>query len=250
MAYQLNLFWLAVMFFTRLPVPKSVGYSDEMLNEASRYFPWVGWLVGGIATAVYLITSQLLPHPLPILLATVATILATGAFHEDGLADACDGFGGGWSKEQVLAIMKDSRLGTYGAVGIGLVLATKVVALSHLPSGWMPIALWVGHSGSRFVASALIYTHVYVREDALSKAKPLAQKMTGWELGVAAVGGLWPLWWLGWLGLWLWPVLALSWWGHGRYFKKRLGGYTGDCLGATQQVSEVVLYLFLVALVV
>ncbi len=134
-----------------------------------------------------------------------ATLLATGAFHEDGLADSIDGFGGGWTKEQVLTIMKDSRIGSYGAIGIGLALLAKFEALVGLPAvpqgdflrGVSPApsflaALIAGHAASRFASTTLIYALDYARDDDSSKSKPLATRMGRGELAVAGFFGLAP----------------------------------------------------------
>ena len=123
LAAEIRLFFTALMFFTRLPCPAWVGYSESYLNHSARYFPLVGVIVGGIGGLTFWLAQLIWPPSIAVLLSMLATIAVTGAFHEDGLADSCDGFGGGWGKEQVLAIMKDSRLGTFGAIGLGLILA-------------------------------------------------------------------------------------------------------------------------------
>ncbi len=258
--YQVRLFFTAVMFYTRLPCPKWVGHEPEMLNRATVYFPLIGWLVGGFAAAVYWGAAQLWPPLVAVLLSTGAGVLLTGAFHEDGLADTCDGFGGGWTRARILDIMKDSRVGTYGVVGLGLVLAVKVTALAlagaagRAPGALaVPVLLLAAHPLSRFTAVTFVRTLPYAREDlADGKAKPVAQSMPNGRLAVAALLGLLPLLvvaaWQRQLAL-LWvllPLLIL----HlvlGRWFKKWLGGYTGDCLGATQQLAEALIYLSLTA---
>ena len=243
-ADQLNLFFIALTFFTRLPAPKRVNYADDTLNHSVRYFSLVGVVVGSIGAAVFWLGNFLWPAPVAILLSMIATILTTGAFHEDGFADSCDGFGGGWEKMQALNIMKDSRIGTYGAVGIGLMLALKFFALNAIAPQILPWLLIAGHSLSRFASTTLIYTYQYVREDALSKAKPLARKMSTGELLAAALFGLLPLLLLAWCYWFLLIPVIIAIWLLGRYFVRRIGGYTGDCLGAAQQVTEVVFYLF------
>ena len=123
---------LALQFFTRVPVTGRladwVGYSPEMLRRSAAHFPGVGWLVGGLAALVYAGLAMLLPDGgyTPLLLAvlsTVFTVRLTGAFHEDGLADVADGLGGSYDKERALDIMKDSRIGAYGAIGLVLLVA-------------------------------------------------------------------------------------------------------------------------------
>jgi len=244
-------FFAALRFFTRLPAPRWVGHSAEQLNHAARYFPLVGVIVGAIGAAVTLGALRLWPAPLAVLLGMAATLLATGAFHEDGLADSIDGFGGGWTKEQVLAIMKDSRIGSYGAIGIGLALLAKFEVLSVLAVSPAPTFLFVliaGHSVSRFAATTLIFTLDYARDDASSKSKPLATRMGKGELALAALFGLTPCLLLPALSvavaLALTAVVTLL---AARHFVKRIGGYTGDCLGATQQLAELAFYLGMAA---
>lgn len=142
MRCQLELFLTAVMFYTRIPCPAWVGHSEELLNEATIYFSVIGWLVGGVAGAVYWGAARLLGADVGLLISLVASVLLTSAFHEDSFADMCDGFGGGRTREKILAIMKDSRLGTYGAVG--LLLALKLGAYAGCrrpncrPCSWWP----------------------------------------------------------------------------------------------------------------
>ena len=245
---ELEYFFGAVRFFTRLPVPAWVGHTSEALNRSARYFPAVGLLIGGIGGLVYLAAALLWPQPVAVLLSMAATIYATGAFHEDGLSDMADGLGGGWEKLRILEIMKDSRVGSYGVVAMGLALLGKFTLLSALDAALIPYALLAGHALSRFCATVLLATMDYVREDLLAKAKPLATRLSPGAMLVALLFVI--------AGLVLLPPakalvgcalagLATSW--LATKFKRWLGGYTGDCLGATQQVSEIAFYLGLLA---
>jgi adenosylcobinamide-GDP ribazoletransferase len=250
--HQCRLFFVALQFFTRLPVPRWVGFEADWLHHASRYFPLVGVVVAAITGAVYALATWLWPAPVAALLATAAGIYATGAFHEDGFADMCDGFGGGHTRERVLDIMKDSRIGAYGAIGIGCLLALKVALLSLLPPGAAIAALFLAHPVSRLAATALIWRLDYARAE--GKAKPMAQEMTGAEFAIGAFCAALPAALLGMIGYLSWSTiagavlaaaLAALW--LGRKFVQRLGGYTGDCLGAVQQVAEVAMYLCVLA---
>ncbi|MDD5250030.1 MAG: adenosylcobinamide-GDP ribazoletransferase [Rhodocyclaceae bacterium] len=244
MRNELAYFFAALRFFTRLPVPAWVGHSPEQLNHAARYFPLVGVLVGAIGAGVTLASSLALPASLAVILGMAATLLATGAFHEDGFADTCDGCGGGWDKAQVLTIMKDSRIGSYGAIGVALLLLAKWNALMEMDRDVLVAALVAGHAASRFASTTLIFALDYVREDATAKSKPLATRMSGVALAVAALFGLAPalLLPLPEIGYAL-AAVALVTLAAARYFRRRIGGYTGDCLGATQQVAELAFYL-------
>ena len=245
---QLRLFFIAVQFFTRLPIPRWVGFEQEWLHHASRYFPLVGLVVGAIAAGVYAAAALVLPAPVAAVLSTAATIYATGAFHEDGFADTCDGLGGGMTRERVLEIMKDSRVGAYGAIGVVCMLGAKCSTLAMLPPSSAIGALLLAHPLSRLAATSLIWRMEYVRAE--GKAKPLAERMTTAEFTIAAATvAITAAILLMTDALDLRALLAAlvasfaaAWW-LARKFARRIGGYTGDCLGAVQQLAEVAIYL-------
>lgn len=252
LVHQLRLFFIALQFFTRLPIPRWVGFEAQWLQHASRYFPLVGIVVAALAALVYCAASALWSAPVAVLLSTAAGIYLTGAFHEDGFADMCDGFGGGMTRERVMEIMKDSRIGTYGAVGAGLLIALKCALLSSMDSAAAIAALFIAHPLSRFAATALIWKLEYARDE--GKAKPMAQQMTTGEFITAGTCALAPLLAIGAVGASAWAALgaavlataAAAVWLASK-FVRRIGGYTGDCLGAVQQVAEVAIYLCLAA---
>ena len=244
-----ELFLIALAFLTRIPIPATTPHSQENLNAAARYFPTIGLLVGAITAAVYVSAAALWPPSVAIALSMATSVLLTGAFHEDGFADSCDGFGGGWTPDRVLAIMKDSRLGTYGAIGLGLLLALKFFALQALAQpSTIVIALLIGHCWSRLLAISYMLDLKYVRDNDSSKIKPIATQLSRNDFFLAAAVAV-PL------LLFISPLqvlaialtLALWRWWFGRYVVRRIGGYTGDCLGAAQQVAEVLIYLVLAA---
>lgn len=238
---ELEYFLGAIRFFTRLPVPAWVGHSSEALERSSRYFPAVGLIVGGMAALVFFLSLFFWPKTLAVLASMAITLYLTGAFHEDGWSDMVDGFGGGWEKTQILAIMKDSRIGSFGAVALVILLLAKFCALVEIDLLLIPPSLIAGHAFSRLCATILLRALDYVRDE--GKAKPLATGISRASLAFAAVTALLPL-------LLLPPgqalvavafaLLATLW--LARLFKRRIGGYTGDCLGATQQLSEVAFY--------
>jgi adenosylcobinamide-GDP ribazoletransferase len=249
---QVRLFFIAMQFFTRLPIPAWVGFEESWLQHASRYFPLVGCVVAAIAAGVYSAAALLLPAPVAAVLSTAASIYLTGAFHEDGFADTCDGLGGGMTPARTLEIMKDSRIGAYGAIGIVCMLATKLSALSMLPPAQAVAALFLAHPLSRLAAASLIWQLEYVRGD--GKAKPLAQQMTTAEFAIASATALLPAALLlagGWaaadavLAALMAALLAALWLGY--KFLRRIRGYTGDCLGAVQQVAEALIYVAVLA---
>ncbi|SIQ07885.1 cobalamin-5'-phosphate synthase [Alkalispirochaeta americana] len=239
---QLKLFLVALGFYTRIPVSSRVMAETHLLGPATAYFPAMGLITGGLAAAVWWGAHLFFPPAVAILLSMAAAVLCTGAFHEDGLADTADGFGGGWTVEQKLEIMKDSRVGTYGLITLVLALLLRFHLLLALPAEGMVQTIIAVHVGARFAPVLVIALLPYVRADELSKAKPISKGVsptsvllalaitTGVTMALRGRAGL--------LGLCtlmlLVPLAAL-------FFRKHLGGYTGDTLGATEQVSELTL---------
>ena len=256
MWHEVRLFLIAVQFLTRVPVPALVGWREEWLHASARHFPGVGLLLGSCASLVLWAAGHVWPGLVAVLLCMAFTIWVTGAFHEDGLADTCDGLGGAVSRERALAIMKDSRLGTYGAVALVLVLALKAAALHGLATrDWAATlaVLPLAQTWSRTATVMLLRWLPYGGDAAHAKAKPLAQQLDGLGLGVAL---LWSALAAALAALWL-PASALaaaavasmavaSW--MAQWLQRRLGGFTGDALGATQQFCELAVYLAVLAI--
>lgn len=258
MKEQSRIFFTALMFYTRIPCPANIDHSPAYINKAARFFPLIGWIVGLISFGAYWLGATLFGDAVGIVFSLIAGVLTTGAFHEDGLADVFDGFGGGWTKEKILEIMKDSRVGAYGVIALIMLFLLKYLALDELlsatPALPLPLiaTLFVAyHALARLTAVNLVFFSSYAREDASSKAKPIAQTHSKTEIFGAYLGGLLPL-----LALmyWHWQAvfLLLPLFGVGAYakgyFEKWLGGYTGDCLGAVEQIAECVLLLTYLAL--
>ncbi len=253
-------FLLALQFFTRIPVTGQladwVGFSPAMLRASAAHFPGVGWIVGGFTAAVLWGLLLLLPAVpaapwVAAIASTVFGVLLTGAFHEDGLADLADGLGGSMNRERALEIMKDSRIGSYGAIALVLAVLAKVALLALLAqaNAWLAVvALFAAHVTSRTVPLVVIRTLPHVGDTPQSKSKPLAESMGNaglaagllwWALAMALVVWLLPA--APWVQAVLGALLGLAWmW---RLLQRRLQGFTGDGLGATQQVSEVLFYL-------
>lgn len=261
-ATELDYFWAALMFYTRIPIPKHALHSQTVLNESRKYFPLIGIIVGSIASLVFILSNTVFDSSVSIGLSMIATILATGAFHEDGFADTCDGFGGGWTKPQVLTIMKDSRVGTYATVGLVSILALKFLALEELVMSLDAAALCAlmiaAHTFSRLVSSHMIDLFDYVQDIDQSKVKPITEsqlsmlgQQTSLLFGLISILGLAFI--LPYAAL---PALilavicaisaALTFMAYSR---NRIGGYTGDVLGAIQQLAEIAFYLALAACV-
>lgn len=235
-----KLFLLALGFYTRLPVPETQDYSR--LSQASLYLPLVGWLVGGLSALSFYVADLFWPQSTAVILSLAFGILLTGAFHEDGFTDVCDGFGGGYGKERILEIMKDSRIGAYGSMGIVLITALKISLLTSLPANALPFILVASHSLSRFQPLLMMRLFDYARIDT-SKSGAAMYKPNLKELFVPSCISLLPLLFLPIVCGLAFPFMLLATWCLGRYFYRHIGGYTGDCLGAIQQVTEVIFYL-------
>jgi len=265
---------LCVQFFTRIPITGAlaqwVGYSPAMLRASAGHFPGVGLLVGALVAVATAVLLALLPDTgsAPLVAAALGTalgVLITGAFHEDGLADVADGLGGSQDRLRALEIMKDSRVGAFGAIAVVLALLCKVALLALLGEAspaLMVLALLAAHVVSRTWPLLTIRLLTHVGDTAGSKSKPLADQISGAAL---RTGLIWCLIALalfiqGWNAMepialeganasWLQPLIAalvasgLAWAVLARWFFRRLGGFTGDCLGATQQLCELAFYL-------
>ena len=240
-------FLVALQFFTRLPVPQLSGFQPSWLHHSARYFPLVGWLVGAGAALALWLALWLWPPAVAAGLALALSMLITGCFHEDGLADSFDALGGAVSRERALQIMRDSRLGSYGTLALIVVIGLRWLTLAQLAALNAELAavlLALSHPSARFFSGLVMARLPYVRDDD-SKAKPVAQGLSGAALLWSALYGLLPCALLiGW-----WPEIAqlvLPALGAGllvhvgcvRWFRRRLGGYTGDALGCTEQLAE------------
>ena len=290
-----RIFFTALMFYTRIPCPKNDDYVANTLNKASRYFPLIGWIVGFISFIAFCVALYLFNVSIAALLSLLAGVLVTGAFHEDGLADTFDGFGGGWTKLKILDIMKDSRIGAYGVIALSFLLFLKYLALvavidcifddygtkqmsiqaySHNHTYYFNnfnnfndfnifnslninldidrylmvkrysilLLLFISyHALSRLSAISLVFCSNYCKENEDSKAKPIADKHGYIELLGASFFGLLPVRFLCMLpwqfSLVLMPLIALVV-SAKRYFERWINGYTGDCLGAVEQIAE------------
>ena len=248
MLEQLRLFLVALQFYTRIPVTGRVadwmGWDDTRLGRATRYFPLAGIVVALGQALVYMASSIVLPHPVALLLALGTGLLLTGAFHEDGWADFCDAFGGQVDRQRTLEIMRDPRIGAYGTIGVALLLLLRFETLAHIDSDWIAASLVCAAAFSRGCAVLVMISLPYARDETDAKARPVAQNVGPLDALIALVIAVAPL-----LVLTAWTsdaspaTLALSFALLAtavmrRLIRRRLNGYTGDCLGAVQQLAE------------
>lgn len=242
-----RLFLIATQFLTRLPMPRNLETDEKELGQAAMFFPLVGALVGAGGALLHAALLNFLPPSTCALLALVYFSFITNAFHEDGLADAFDGFGGGWTRERALEIMRDSRIGTFGALALIFLTLGKYNFLSTLDPSMVWRWLIVAHTTARWTTLPLCLWLPYAREE--GQGKLVARRLGYGGATVATLILLASLALLNWReaavagAVAIAAPLATGW-----YYRKRIGGVTGDCLGATNQLTEVTLYLAAVAL--
>lgn len=247
----MRLFLVALQFLTRLPV-RLKGFEPAWLNDCVRHFPLVGALVGAAGAAVLVGAAQCWPAWVAAVLALATTVALTGGFHEDGLADTFDALGGVVPRDKALAIMKDSRIGSYGALALGLSLMLRAALLAVLATRPLPgavAALLASHAFARAAAVGVMVSLPYGGDADHAKAKPLALAVAPRNFGIA----------LGWCGLLAGALVACGVhpgrlllavaapavvaWAMRQWLERRLGGYTGDGLGATEQLAEIAVLL-------
>lgn len=234
----------SLIFFTRLPFWKIADVPPVYFKRVVDYWPFVGWLTGGIMAGTLWITAEFLPVQIAVLMALAARLLVTGALHEDGLADFCDGFGGGTSRDKILSIMKDSHIGTYGVLGLLFYYGLMWNILTTLSVPLACAAILSGDAWSKFCAAQIINTLPYARKEEESKAKVIYDRMSPGVLLSAFMAGALPMLLLPDKGYW-WAAIApammfillMS------LMRRRLQGYTGDCCGATFLLCEFSFYL-------
>ncbi|SDX00275.1 adenosylcobinamide-GDP ribazoletransferase [Marinobacter mobilis] len=242
-------FWLALGFLSRIPMLVRIDYSPQLMNQSSLYFPLVGLLLGALYAGLYLVVALFWSPLVSVGLVVAFHLWLTGAFHEDGLADCTDALGGGLTVKDKLRIMKDSRIGTYGTVALVMALGLKASLLLEVPS--TALALLLAPCVARLTPLLLMRYLSYVSDPDKSKSKPVAESFSADRLLVATaftvIVALAASWWSGLILLWATVAVsgtALLW---GQLLKRQLGGYTGDALGASVVIAELVLLLGLAA---
>jgi len=239
-----NSFLIAVQFMTRLPVSRGIKYSSDALAKSAVFFPAIGLLIGAGGAALYFLLSPHASRDIVVLLILVYLVTITGGLHEDALGDAADGFGGAWEKDRVLAIMRDSRIGSFGALAVTFSLLARFVFLTNLAPGKFVGFLIAGQVLGRWTALPLAFFLPSARDHEAGQGKRIAHKITAISLAagtllalamvaIALRAAALPV------SLVALLVAAIS----GFYYWRRIGGITGDCLGATTQLTEIAVYL-------
>lgn len=245
MIRQAQLFFCALQFLTRLPGPALKDFQADWIARSTPWYPVVGWIVGGLSAAALLAASRLWPMLPASAIAVALGALVTGGFHEDGLADTADGLGGGQTPQRRLEIMKDSRIGSYGALALWAALTIKVCALSTLPPMTGALVLIASHGAARALPVVAMTAFRYAGDPEAAKLKPAPMGVRPIEALAALAIGLIPLPFLlpplsaaiaiGLAALGAALVAATA--------RRLIGGFTGDVLGAVEQVAEIGLML-------
>ena len=239
--------WASFIFFTRLPFWRLHEPPRECFKAVVEHWPLVGWLTGGLMALTLWGVSQYMPYPIAVLAAIVVRLLVTGALHEDGLADFLDGFGGGNDRERILAIMKDSHIGTYGVIGLVFYFLLLAAALCSMTPTVAAVTIFAADPFAKMVASELVMMMPYARREDEAKARMVYRKIDV-KAGISlAVQGLLPIAGFIWLTGIAWELLffipcivmyflyLLIW--------RRIRGYTGDCCGAVCLLVELTVIL-------
>ena len=252
---QWILFCYALSFFSRFPVSQSINFQAFPFHLGNAYLPLVGVIHAICWGSVYYLAQMMFDNNISVILMLCAGVLFTGAFHEDGFADSCDGFGGGYNKQQCLAIMKDSQIGSYGTLALILLFALKInllidLSLQHSEQEYLFFFIVLINAAvlSRFSAMCLMQSSEYARNEA-SKATHASHRLPKHYFFAALLLSLLPLCFLPFLwSVVIVGVLAMSTLLCRAFFNQKLGGYSGDCLGFTQQLNELLILLMVVAL--
>ena len=243
--------WAALIFFTRLPFWRVYQPPQASYKTVVEYWPLAGWLTGGAMAATLYFGSMVLPHAVAVIAAIAVRLMITGALHEDGLADFLDGFGGGGDRDRILAIMKDSHIGTYGVLGLIIYMLLLGTTLYSLPVAVAALVILAADPFSKMVTSQLVSMLPYARREEEAKNKTIYRKPTLAAGLLMSLQGLLPMILMIWLTGISWylivclPVVVM-------YFLyllilRKIHGYTGDCCGAVCLLVELTVYLVAVA---
>ena len=249
---QWVLFCYTLSFFSRCPIVKSITFKEYPFHLGNAYFPLLGVLIALLSFIAYYFAHSLFNDAISIIFMLLAGVLLTGAFHEDGFADCCDAFGGGYNKQQRLAIMKDSQIGSYAVVGLIVLFSLKInVLISLAEKGELAflLALISAASLSRLSTLYIMQFSDYARAGSVSKSSSSSQRLPLRYFITATLFTLLTL--SGFSISWMLTVIALvsiSTLLCYLYFNNKIAGYSGDCLGFLQQLNELLILLALLAL--
>ena len=231
----------AFSIFTRIPVWKWIKIPQEAYSSVVVYWPLTGWFTGGTTALLLWLCARIMPTLPAIIVALTARTMLTGALHEDGLADFCDGFGGGTSKEKILTIMKDSHIGTYGVIGLILYYILFTSLVSGLPLDVAVLGIFAADAFAKATSSQLINFLPYARPEG-AKNRITYAHMSPLQIIFAAISGILPLAALSYINIYMaasaiFPITLFAL--LVTYMRRKIGGYTGDCCGASCLLCEI-----------
>lgn len=231
---------LTIGFMTRIPIPMQLEVKEGDMEKGFITFPIVGLIIGLFDLAVFKLVELVLPETIAILFAILANLCITGAFHLDGLADTVDGIYSARTRERMLEIMKDSRIGTNGAIALVFDLLFKFIGLAHCDTKWIPILLMP--VAGKMVQGVLVYKAVYPRKKGIGIYVGTIPAFAA--IGAAVIGLIPFVIFYKVYGIIYWAILLFFTYLFRLYITRKIGGVTGDVMGAGSELSEV-LYLFL-----
>ncbi len=246
---ELRAFMAGVQFLTRIPVPTARWTADRAtraLQDSVAYFPLIGTLIGLSTALVILGTNELWPLPVAVLLGLIWEAWLTSGFHEDAVADFCDAFGGGWDREQILTIMKDSRVGTYGTLGVGFAVGLRFLLIMSIPPETILLAIATSAGWGRLIVITImrfvppLYDRASTARDVAAQLGPTRFAVSG-LLSLSLMVPLMLMKPLAAAGVVLVSCGFLVWFNV--YLKRRIGGVTGDCLGFACYVGQLLMLL-------
>ncbi len=248
MKTQVKRFLLTLGFMTRIPVNVDLGeVKDEDMHKGFLYFPVVGLIIGLVDMAVYLLVSLILPNTFGIIFAMLANFCVTGAFHLDGLSDTADGIYSARTRERMLEIMKDSRIGTNGAIAMCFDLILKMAGLMYMPESILPIAILMMPVAGKMVQGAIVYKAIYPREKGIGIY--VGTISLGTVIGTVIIGLIFMAAAFSYWGVLLFAILFGFAYLFRIYITGKIGGITGDVMGAGSELSEVLLLLILLVII-
>jgi len=248
MKTQIKRFLLTLGFMTRIPVKVDLGeVKDEDMHKGFLYYPVVGLIIGIVDLAVYLLVTLVLPSIFGIIFAMLANFCVTGAFHLDGLSDTADGIYSARTRERMLEIMKDSRIGTNGAIAMNFDLMLKICGLAALPAEKIPMMILMMPIAGKMVQGAIVYKAVYPREKGIGIYVGTIDLST--LIGTIILGLIAMVTAFSWWGAVLYAVLFCFAYLFRVYITGKIGGITGDVMGAGSELAEVLLVLLMLVII-
>ena len=254
----MNNFLAALMFFTRLPFHKIKQVPSECFSHVTGWWSVTGWLTGGLSALTFWLLYQVTSTSIALVMALLVRVLLMGALHEDGLADFLDGFGGGTDKESTLRIMKDSHIGTYGVIGLILYFLMSYVILSNIHPDFVPLIIISSDVFCKCISSHIVWFLPYARPESESKNRTVYTRPTPLEETLTIISGMAALviiiipdfsFLANYLNICLVSIVPIAVFCLLLLlFKKKIGGYTGDCCGALFLITELV-FRFMTAVV-